>query len=173
MSKPSLLRLWNAFPDHVKYPSMKDLYTWQGGSAEKNISVPGFGPNGNTCASRLSIAFNDGGAPINAATARAIGAKTVGAANGTRLIFTVASFRAYLRQTLGKPIDDKTSPFDDAFAGKKGIIAFSVNWKDATGHIALWDGSAYREPSHDDYSRYISATDARVKTSSAEFWELS
>lgn len=49
--KPSLLRLWAAFPDHRKYPTLKDLYTAQGGLAERNIYAPGFGPTGNTCAS--------------------------------------------------------------------------------------------------------------------------
>jgi hypothetical protein len=72
--KPSLQKLWDAFPDHTRYPTMKDLYTMLGGAAAKNINAPSFGPSGNTCASRLSVAFNNGGAPINladATTARA------------------------------------------------------------------------------------------------------
>lgn len=36
-----------------------------------------------------------------------------------------------------------------------GIIAFSVNWLGATRHIALWNGTNYREPGHDDYSTYV------------------
>ncbi len=44
---------------------MKDLYTALGGVAEKNINQPGFGPNGNTCASRMSAAFFDNTSPYD------------------------------------------------------------------------------------------------------------
>jgi len=66
------------------------------------------------------------------------------------------------------------------------MIAFTVNFSDASGHIALWDGRMFKEqpsqwdPNGDDYSttdrppvwgpvkkRYI-----EVKTSLGEFWEL-
>ncbi len=170
--KPSLHRLWSAFPDHDKYPTLKDLYTWIGGVAAKNIYEPGFTPNGNTCASRMSVAFNKGGAPITTALAGAARAKTIGAADGSRIIFQVAGFRAYLLKTLGKPTIDNTSPFDGAFHGKTGIIAFSVNWDGATGHIALWDGTRYREPVHDNYATFVSPVNPRVRTSRGEFWEL-
>lgn len=114
MAKPSLNRLWNAFPDHGRYPTLKDLYTMLGGVAERNIHEGGFGPNGNTCASRLSVAFNGGGAPIDYATARSVNARTVGTADGKRIIYRVAEFRAYLLRTLGKPVVDETTPFEDA-----------------------------------------------------------
>jgi hypothetical protein len=171
--KPNFKRLWAAFPDHIRYPTLKDLYTMLGGAAAKNIDADGFGPNGNTCASRLSIAFNNGGAPINPVTATAAHAKTISAADGSRIIFRVSEFRSYLLRTLGKPNFDDTSPYDDAFRGRKGIIAFSVNWRGATGHIALWDGTTYREPSHDNYAAYVDPLYPSVKTSRGEFWELS
>lgn len=172
LMKPNFQRLWSAFPDHVKHRNLRDLYTALGGAAEKNIDLPGFGPNGNTCASRLSVAFNNAGAPINLAFANAVGAKTLGTAAGSRIIFRVADFRNYLRKALGDPTVDKTKPYDDAFRGRKGIIAFSVNWQGATGHVALWNGTAYREPSYDDYSTYVSSTHPNIKTSCGEFWEL-
>lgn len=173
MIKPNLHRLWLAFPDHTKYRTLKDLYTALGGAAEKNINVPGFGPNGNTCASRLSVAFNKGGAPINSALAGSVGATTLGTTDSSRIIFRVADFRKYLHKTLGKPSIDRASPYDDAFRNRKGIIAFSVNWQGATGHIALWDGVTYREPSYDNYSSYVNSTYPNIKTSLGEFWELS
>lgn len=172
MVKPNFQRLWLAFPDHTKYPSMKDLYTALGGAAEKNIDSPGFGPNGNTCASRMSVAFNKAGAPINSALANSFGATTLGAADHSQIIFRVADFRNYLFKSLGKPAIDNTSPYDDAFKGRKGIIAFSVNWQGATGHIALWNGFAYREPSHDNYSTYVNSTYPNIRTSRGEFWEI-
>ena len=165
VAKPSFNLLWHNFPDHFKYPTLKDLYTWLGGTAASNIDSPGFGPNGNTCASRLSVAFNKAGAPIT----NSAGIATIGAADGSRIIYRVNEFRQYLVQTLGKPTVDNASPYDSMFAGKKGIIAFTVNWADASGHIALWNGTAYREPSHDNYATYASGA---VRTSKGEFWEL-
>jgi hypothetical protein len=170
--KPSLNRLWQAFPDHTRYPTLKDLYTMLGGQPANNINAPGFGPNGNTCASRLSIAFNNAGAPIDVTAAKAVHAQTLTAADKSRIIFRVADFRQYLLRTLGKPKADKLSPYDDEFRGKKGIIAFSVNWQNATGHIALWNGTIYREPSHDNYSAYVDPNFPKIKTSRGEFWEL-
>lgn len=74
--------------------------------------------------------------------------------------------------SLGDPTTDNTSPYDDAFQGRKGIVAFSVNWQGATGHIALWNGTTYREPSYDNYSTYVNSTYPNVKTSRGEFWEV-
>lgn len=172
MIKPDFQKLWLAFPDHMQYKNMKDLYTALGGAAEKNIDLPGFGPNGNACASRMSVAFNKAGAPINMAFAHGMGIKTLGTADGSRIIFRVADFRNYLLKVLGEPTIDNTTPYDDTFRGRKGIIAFSVNWQGATGHIALWNGITYREPSYDDYSTYANAAHPNIKTSRGEFWEL-
>lgn len=172
MIKPNFHRMWLAFPDHTKYRSLKDLYKALGGAAEKNINLPGFGPNGNTCASRMSVAFNKAGAPINTAFAIGVGAQTLGAADGSRIIFRVADLRKYLLKLLGKPTIDNTSPYDDAFRGRKGIMAFSVNWQGATGHIALWNGVAYREPAYDNYSTYVNSAYPNIKTSRGEFWEI-
>ena len=167
--KPKLQMLWDAFPDHIRYPTMRELYMMLGGAAAKNIDAPGFGPNGNTCASRLSIAFNNGGAPIRLPIG---GEQAITAADGSRIIFRVADFRHYLLRTLGKPKIDNTSPYDHAFRGIRGIIAFSVNWQGATGHIALWNGVSYREPEHDNYATYVNPTYPKIRTSLGEFWEL-
>lgn len=169
MAKPVLAKIWAAFPDHNAYPTLRDLYTHLGGAAARNIETPGFGPTGNTCASRLSMAFNGGGAPITAADARAAGAQTLGGADGSRIIYRVTEFRNYLVRLLGKPLIDNASPYDSAFAGKRGIVAFTVSWADASGHIALWDGARYREPTHDNYATYASGS---ARTSRGEFWEL-
>jgi hypothetical protein len=215
--KPDFHRLWLAFPDHIKYPTLKDLYPALGGTAKKNIMVPGFGPNGNTCASRLSVAFNKAGSPINTALANVAGAKTIGTEDGSRIIYQVAGFRNYLLEflqnrserlsvassrntetgvylrvnedfeyrigvnhsravgsarSLLKLLGDTFSPYDGTFRGRRGIIAFSVNWQGATGHIALWNGTHYREPGHDNYSTYIDPNHPDIKTSRGEFWEI-
>jgi hypothetical protein len=71
------------------------------------------------------------------------------------------SCREYLIRTLGEPKLDKTSPYDHASQRKKGIVAFSVNWANATGHIASWNGATYREPDHDNHATYIDPTNQR------------
>jgi len=170
--KPSFQRLWNEFPTHAKYPNMEALYEALGGQAERNIYKQGFGPDGNTCASRLSVAFNKAGVPISAAIANAVGAKMLETADGSRIIYRVAEFRRYLIKILGNPVVDKTRPHDDEFRGKAGIIAFSVNWGGATGHVALWNGFAYREPAYDNYASYVNAASPNIHTSLGELWEL-
>lgn len=120
----------------------------------------------------MSVALNKGGAPINRSVADAAHAPNIGAADGSRIIYQVAGLRKYLLKTLGKPTLDKTSPSDYSFKGKRGIIAFSVNWTGATGHIALWNGATYREPLHDNYATYVNPVVPTVKTSLGEFWEL-
>lgn len=170
--KPTFAKLWSNFPDHIQYPTMKDLYTMLGGAAAKNMNSTGFGPNGNTCASRLSVAFNRAGAPIRASIASAVGSATLGTADGSRIIYRVGGLRNYLVRTLGRPSLDTTSPYDSAFRGKRGIIAFVVNWRDASGHIALWNGLSYREPAHDDFSAFIDPVMPAIRTSRAEFWAL-
>ena len=168
MPKPNLSALWASFPDHMRYPTLKDLYTSLGGQAAQNIDQPGFGVNGNTCASRLSVAFDRGGAPISPAVAAAVHAETLRIADGSRIFFRVREFRAYLLRVLGKPSVDNASPFDDSFRGKQGIIAFTVNWSDASGHIALFHRGAYRE-AHDNYATF---SNGAAHTSKGEFWEL-
>jgi Type VI secretion system (T6SS), amidase effector protein 4 len=166
MATPALSNLWTAFPDHIAYPTLEDLYTMLGGKAAANIDSPGFGKNGNTCASRMSVALNRGGSPI----AGGSGVETVGAADGSRIIFRVTHLRRYLLAKFGKPTLDITTPYDDAFSGKKGIVAFTVEgWSDASGHIALFNGTAYREPTHDNYSAFVRGT---ARTVRGEFWEM-
>jgi hypothetical protein len=168
--KPNFAKIWAAFPDHVRYPTLRDLYAMLGGSAANNIDV--FGPNGNTCASRMSVAFNRGGSPINARMAVAVGAKPLSTRDRSVILFRVEHFRKYLVRALGQPTIDNVSPYDSAFRGRRGIIVFSVHWQGATGHVALWNGLTYREPDHDDYSRYVDPGDPRTKTYRGEFWAL-
>lgn len=92
---------------------MKDLYTALGGAAKNNINQPGFGPNGNTCASRMSVALNLAGTPIDMTIVNSIGAKTLGTDNSHRIIYRVTDLRSYLLKLLGDPSIDNTSPYDD------------------------------------------------------------
>jgi len=171
--KPNFQQLWNEFPRRSTYQTLESLHTAIGGVAARNIHAPGFGKDGNTCASRLSVAFNRSNAPIDSGLASSLGITTLGSAkdgiaNGYRIIFRITEFKKYLKSILGNPTStDNTSPYDDAFVGKQGIIAFNVNgWSDARGHIALWDGEKYRDGDSDNYAMHSG-------TQSSEFWELS
>jgi len=107
--KPSFQKLWQEFPTHTQYPNMKALYEALGGQAERNIYVDGFGPDGNACASRLSVAFNKAGTPISAAITEAIGVRTLKTKDGSHIIYSVAEFRKYLAKVIGSPVVDKVN----------------------------------------------------------------
>jgi hypothetical protein len=66
---------------------MQALYEQLGGNAARNINIPGFGPNGNTCASRISVALHRSGWPISAGA----GITTLGTADGSRIIYRVGA----------------------------------------------------------------------------------
>jgi len=162
--------MWTSFPDHIQYPTMGALYRHLGGVAEQNIPQRGFGENGNACASRMSVAMNKGGAPINYARAQGARARSIGAADRSRIIYGVADLKRYLIATLGQPPLDGVIPFDSAFRGKSGIIAFGVTgWDNAVGHIALFNGATYREPAYDNYATF---SDGSARTVSGQFWEI-
>ncbi|WDU54946.1 T6SS effector amidase Tae4 family protein [Taylorella equigenitalis] len=174
MKKPIFMNLWNNFPLHSQFPTLKDLYTWLGGQAERNIFAGGFTANGNTCASRMSVALNKSDFQIDPTITKKLGLETLKTKEGHHLLFRVRELKKYILYTLGTPsILDITSPFDDLFALKSGIVIFDINWVNSTGHIALFNGLEYREPKHDNYSRYIMNSNANIKTKKTQFWELS
>ena len=151
MSKPSFEMMWQAFPDHTKYPTLRDLHTFIGGALVKNIDVPGFGINGNTCAARISRALNYGNMPISAKLTESLGISTMIGADKKLYIFRVRDMKIYLASALGTTPNKVSKNFDKAFAGQQGIVTFDVTgWSNASGHVALWNGSSFRE-AEDDY----------------------
>jgi hypothetical protein len=100
----------------------------------------------NTCAIRLSRAFNYAGAPIPYSK------ETISGSDGRWYIFRVRVMDTYLRATYDDPdltVKKQGAPITAAqFLHKTGIIHFDVQFSDATGHFTLWDGSAC---SHGDY----------------------
>ena len=151
MSKPSFSMMWGSFPDHVKYPNLRDLHTYIGGTLTKNIDVPGFGETGNTCAVRMSRALNYGNLPVSAKLVKSLGISTMSGGDGKLYIFRVRELKTYLKSALAVTPVKITKNFSGAFAKKQGIVAFDVNgWSDASGHVALWNGTSFLEPDHDD-----------------------
>ncbi len=152
MAKPDFALMWKSFPDHDRYPTLTSLHTFIGGQLEKNINIPGFGPNGNTCAVRMSRALNYAGFPLSSKVLSALKLHPLTGADKKLYLFRVSEMSTYVANALGVTPITVTKDFDSAFAGKRGIVAFSVKgWSNASGHLALWDGVNFKEPGHDDY----------------------
>lgn len=97
----------------------------------------------NTCAIRLSRAFNYSGAEVP----KGAGMLTVRGADKKNYALRVAEFRKWLESRYGRPTlsaPGKRSHENDAppsFQGRKGVICFvDCGWSDASGHLDLWDG---------------------------------
>jgi hypothetical protein len=176
MTRPAFEALWKRFPDHRAFPNLEALFRHVGGELERNINVPGFGPDGNTCAVRMSLALNHGGTPIDARVVKLLGLNVLIGADGHRYLFRVRELRRYLANVLGAAAADRRPPYGDAFKGKRGIMAIEVHgWGDASGHVALWNGTTFREPAYDDYLGLADNPRTRLvepSTTSAHLWKL-
>ena len=152
MAQPNFAMMWANFPDHKKYPTLRALHTSIGGQLAVNITARGFGPNGNTCAVRLSRAMNYGNMPIRANLAQRLGVATLTGADGHAYIYRVRELGAYLNAAIGVTPKRITKQFSNAFVDQRGLVLFEVEgWGSAGGHAALWDGKHFREAEHDDY----------------------
>ncbi|WP_225972150.1 T6SS effector amidase Tae4 family protein [Taylorella equigenitalis] len=65
-----------------------------------------------------------------------VGAHTVKANDGLHSIYRVRELESYITKILGKSgVIDTTKLFDSEIKNKRGIIAFKIGWKNATGHM--------------------------------------
>jgi hypothetical protein len=125
--------LWNEYPDYIFYDSPKVKKMIGGG-----VDVSWFT---NTCAIRLSRTLNYNGFALP----RYPGMNTAKGADGKRYAYRIKEMKPWLNKALGKPdflINKKQGgKFDKkTLWGKKGIIGFDIAFKDATGHLDLWNG---------------------------------
>jgi Type VI secretion system (T6SS), amidase effector protein 4 len=171
MAKMNFDLMWKNFPDHHQWPTMGALYRHIGGDLVDAIAWDGFGENGNTCATRMSRALNYGGVPIDLALLKSLKLSSLTGADKKHYIYRVGELKTYLKSALGVPSMDKTPPIGDIFSGKKGVVAIDVRgWRNASGHIALWNGSQFIEPSHDDYIAR-DAADTTYAVTGASLWK--
>jgi len=114
----------------ISDPELGDLL---GGYVEYNIDADIFQ---NTCAIRISDMLNKTGE-----TVPYIAGETSSSADGDKHIYRVVQLNLYLTDRYENPQINSTNIND--FVGHKGIILFDMPgvWSDATGHIALWNGS--------------------------------
>jgi hypothetical protein len=154
--------MWTSFqdvaqPKDTSYPdgtiaSLRKVGDAIGGAVKKNIDMgiediqnsPGsfpVAPEGftNACATRLSYVLNRAGSRIPKSK---LWNSVTGADHGNYIYRLIPDMETYLLHALGKP-DLKMGPDArlDNFKGKKGILFFRiVGFKDAGGHVTLWDG---------------------------------
>lgn len=109
-----------------------------GGKVGDNIALGVKDPKAgftNGCAIRMSYALNYSSSPVPRGTW-----STVSGGDGKWYIFRVRDLIAYLHHAFGKADKTVKSPKPSDFAGMKGILVFNVQWRDATGHVTLWNG---------------------------------
>lgn len=130
--------------------SALDLYKKIGGNFADNALKRSKGvveiekPFLNSCTVRLSHALNLAGLRIakNMKRVRTLPGKT-----HMNYIFGVLEMKRYLTRKFGNPdisIADKSltaAEKESPFTGHQGIIIFLIKYKDANGHLTLWDGN--------------------------------
>ena len=136
--KPTWSKFWAEYPDYGTYSDSAAVKKDIGGEVNEDWIV-------NTCAIRMSRGLNSSGVPLPAKFA---GLLTVKGGDGKRYALRVAEMRKWLPTVLGKPDFDLTKKAGTAFdkttlAAMKGIIAFDIHFKDATGHLDAWDGKVF------------------------------
>ena len=128
----------------VKDLSVEEVGEKIGGKVQWNIENGYFK---NACAIRMSYAFNYSGIKIN----QKDGATSSGD-DGYWYMYRVKDFINYLE----KNYDCDSSKDIDSFEGQQGVIVFNdCGWKDATGHIDLFDGKNVEGSDYSDLAKEI------------------
>lgn len=163
VKRPKFSDVWSNYPLQLGAP---DVYKLVGGNAYELYKT---NPTdyANACALRLSRSFNYGGLTI---TSEATGYKVSGG-DGKKYLLRVQDMIAFVKANFGSPDFISTPNGQDKsidFSGKKGILVFQVSgWRNATGHVTLWDGSECG-----DHCYFTHPTDLKAKTTEILFWEL-
>jgi hypothetical protein len=136
--KPTWSKFWIEYPDYGTYPDSAVVKKDIGGSVDAAYIK-------NTCAIRLSRGLNYSGTPV---PGNFPGLKIQKGGDGKYYALRVAEMRKWLPQVLGKPDFDHKKKSGEAFdkaklSSMKGIIAFDIQFSDATGHLDAWTGSVF------------------------------
>ena len=136
--KPTWSKFLAEYPNYVSFPDSAAVKKSIGGEVDAAWIV-------NTCAVRMSRGLNGSGVVVPGKFA---GMVTLKGGDGKRYAIRVAEVRKWLPSALGKPDFDLTKKAGVAFdqgtlAAFKGIVAFDIHFKDATGHLDAWDGKFF------------------------------
>lgn len=95
----------------------------------------------NTCAIRLSVALNKSGYSINQKYREAL------TGTGENIVLKVATMGVLLKEYFGNPWgmskESGTKLTAADIPSRPGIIAYHVNWENASGHVDLWHGNGF------------------------------
>ena len=144
MKRPSFNHAWAAFMA-VRLP-VKEVGRKIGGNVQKNIEIPeDQGGFGNACPIRMSYVLNVTGFPIPKSSLYS----SVSGADHRQYLYKVPEMMRYLEHTFGKPNKLVKSPKPSDFANMKGIIVIKGHgWKNAVGHVTLWNGRQCSDTCH-------------------------
>jgi hypothetical protein len=134
-TRPKFDALWVLFKKVQGDGTVDFVGNFLGGKVAQNIAAGSFE---NACALRMSYALNFSGYDVANS-----GGKTVSGADRRHYIYRVKDMRDFLFEKFGQPDLVAENPKQKDFEGKRGIILFAVKiWRNATGHVTLWDGKA-------------------------------
>jgi len=176
VKRPSFKSLWEPYKFVDQRVTAKEVYKIIGGNVweqyleGKSNNNPYFE---NSCALRLSYAFNKGVFTIPSKVNIFPNPKDIQRWRGgdnKAYIFRVNDMIRWVQKEFGNPdieIDTYGKDVSNQLAGKKGIIIFTVKgWSNATGHVTLWDGSTCGDHC---YFTHANSTAITIKV---QLWEL-
>jgi hypothetical protein len=117
-----------------------------GGTVQKNIEIPeDQGGFWNACPIRMSYVLNVTGFPIRKSNLYS----SVSGADHRQYLYKVPDMMRYLEHVFGKPDKTVKTPKLSDFVNMKGIIVVKGHgWKNAAGHVTLWNGNQCSDTCH-------------------------
>ncbi len=146
VTRPSFSPMWVNFITIYGKGDIVDVGNMIGEKVKQNIDLGVKDPKlgfTNACAIRMSYALNNSGVIVS----RGIWS-TVSGKNKKWYIYRVRDLIKFLSHSFGPPDKTAKNPQPKDFNGEKGLLVFSVNWSDATGHATLWNGNTCSDRCH-------------------------
>jgi hypothetical protein len=146
LRKPTYNAMWANFTTIYGSGDLVSVGNKIGGKVKVNIDLGVTDPNlgfTNGCAIRMSYALNKSGTLVPRGEW-----KTVSGDNGNWYIYRVKDLIKFLNSSFGKPDKTVKNPKPTDFHGESGILVFTVDWRDATGHATLWNGTICSDHCH-------------------------
>ena len=182
VKRPSFKSLWDAYKIVGKNVSAEDVYTLHVGGYAKKMYEHGqkIGSSNfeNSCAMRLSYAFNKGVFTVPSKVNIFPNPDDVErwrGKDGKAYIIKANDMIRWIKKEFGNPeleVETHGKDISSQLFNKKGIIVFIVDgWDNATGHVTLWNGNECGD--HCYFTHPISPVGYnQIKTTKVLLWEL-
>lgn len=140
-ARPVFLQAWHRFLE-INVPVV-EVGKKIGGKVQYNIEKRIFP---NACPIRMSYVLNYSHVPIPPPSS---GYAVVSGADKKWYMYRVPDMMKFLEQTFGTPDRKAKNPKPSDFSGIKGILVVKGHgWRDAVGHVTLWNGSICSDSCH-------------------------